>query len=319
MAPTTEPPPSPGAADDQPRADHDQRPAWLSGQGATPPGSRVEASQPAAPPGRSVDGAVPLGGQAARGRPARRWSRLRRGLALTGAGLALVAAGYGVEGLLDGGGDRPPGGGAGPPAAQQGAGEAIAAVAAALGPSVVSLAVDNGRGGAGVVYDPDGFILTAAHVVQGGRVVQVRTADGDTLEGRVLGADAASDIGVVKVSQTELPAAALATGVQVRVGQTAVAIGSPLGLRDSVTAGVISGLDRALPLEGGQARRVIQTDAPINDGNSGGALANLAGEVIGINSAIKPGGGSGEGGNIGIGFAVPIDTAVQVAKAIEPG
>jgi len=192
--------------------------------------------------------------------------------------------------------------------------EPIAAVAAALAPSVVQLETGLGLG-SGVIYDQDGLILTAAHVVEGADAVTVVLSDGTRLEGTVVGADPGSDIAVVRVDRTNLPAAPLALGTELQVGQTAIAIGSPFGLRGSVTAGVISAVAEAVPGPDGRVRTMIQTDAPINPGNSGGALAGLDGMVIGVNDAIF----SLSGGNEGIGFAVPIDTAVSVADRLVSG
>src|SRR6266700_467503 len=192
--------------------------------------------------------------------------------------------------------------------------EPVAAVAKALLPAVVQLETDQGLG-SGVVYDKNGFILTAAHVVQGASQVTVRLADGTKLTGRVLGTDSGTDIGVVKVDRNNLQPAALALKVPLQVGQTAVAIGSPFGLEGSVTSGVVSAVNRSLPTQGGSVFEVLQTDAPINPGNSGGALADREGRVIGINGSIR----SESGGNEGGGFAVPIDIAAASAARIVQG
>ena len=191
--------------------------------------------------------------------------------------------------------------------------EPVAAVARALAPSVVQLETQAGLG-SGIVYSADGYILTAAHVVTGFQTVTVRLADGTTLTGRVVGIDTNSDVGVVKVDRTGLTPASLATGVPLEVGQMAIAIGSPFGLDQTVTAGVVSAVARAVPLDN-TVRTMIQTDAPINPGNSGGALADRSGQVIGINDAIY----STTGGNNGVGFAIPIDTAVSVGNLLISG
>ena len=161
--------------------------------------------------------------------------------------------------------------------------EPVADVAAALSPSVVQIETSDGLG-SGVVFRADGYILTAAHVVAGSREVTVRLADGTQLEGRVVGADDNSDVAVVQVDETGLPAAATTTNI--RVGQMAIAIGSPWGLDQTVTAGVVSSVSRTVAGPDGVPRTAIQTDAPINPGNSGGALADRHGRVIGINDAI---------------------------------
>jgi S1-C subfamily serine protease len=145
--------------------------------------------------------------------------------------------------------------------------------------------------------------------------VTVRLADGTRLEGVVTGADGNSDVAVVKVEETGLPAAPMAVGVTVENGQMAIAIGSPWGLEGSVTAGVISSVQRTITGSDGIPRTAIQTDTPINPGNSGGALADRQGRVIGINDAIY----SASGGSDGVGFAIPIDTAVSVADRLIDG
>jgi len=192
--------------------------------------------------------------------------------------------------------------------------EPIAAVARILSPSVVQ--IETGRGlGSGVIYDKNGFILTAAHVVDGVSTVTIRFQDGSTVRGQVLGRDNGNDIAVVKVDRTNLKAAALALKVNLQVGQTAVAIGSPFGLAQTVTSGVVSATNRSLQTPDGRVLEVIQTDAPINPGNSGGALADRAGRVIGINDSIR----SESGGNEGVGFAIPIDIAANSAARIVRG
>jgi len=192
--------------------------------------------------------------------------------------------------------------------------EPVADVAAALSPSVVQIETRSGLG-SGVVYRSDGYLLTAAHVVEGRRGVGVRLADGTRLDGEVVGFDQNSDVAVIRVEQEGLPAAPLATGAEVRVGQMAIAIGSPWGLEQTVTAGVVSAVGRTITGPDGVPRTLIQTDTPINPGNSGGALADRHGRVIGINNAIY----SRSGGSDGVGFAIPIDTAVSVADRLIAG
>jgi S1-C subfamily serine protease len=231
------------------------------------------------------------------------------------AGVVLLASGYGISQALDK--DTPAG--AGIPAAAPIAAapapsgeEPAAAVAKALLPTVVEISHDNGLG-SGFVYDSNGYIMTAAHVVQGVDQVDVRLYDGTKLTGRVVGTDDRSDVAVVKIDRTGLKVAPLAIGKPAQVGQLAVAIGSPFGLNETVTAGIVSATDRVLD----DGREVLQTDAPINPGNSGGLLANRQGQVIGINDAIRPGDNSD--GNVGIGFAIPIDVAAKSAAAIVQG
>jgi putative serine protease PepD len=256
-------------------------------------------------------GAPPADAGSPRGRRPSRW------LAAVVAGVVLLASGYGISQALDD--DTPTGAGipTGAPAPVAAAPtpsgeEPAAAVAKALLPTVVEIRHSNGLG-SGFVYDRNGYIMTAAHVVQGVDEVDVRLYDGTKLTGRVVGADELNDVAVVKVDRTGLAAAPLAVGQAVQVGQLAVAIGSPFGLNETVTAGIVSATDRVLQ----DGREVIQTDAPINPGNSGGLLADRRGRVIGINDAIRPGDNSD--GNVGIGFAIPIDLAARSAAAIVQG
>lgn len=192
--------------------------------------------------------------------------------------------------------------------------EPVAAVASSLLPTVVQIRSSSGLG-SGVIYDSSGLILTAAHVVGPDSRVDVRLADGDQMTGQVVGTDSNSDIAVIKVDRNGLPAAPLAVETQLEVGQTAVALGSPYGLEQTVTAGVVSAVDRAVLGSDGTVRTAIQTDAPINPGNSGGPLADLEGRVIGINDSIF----SQSGGNEGVGFAVPISVAKHVADQLVAG
>jgi putative serine protease PepD len=188
-----------------------------------------------------------------------------------------------------------------------------AAVARALGASVVQIDTDDGLG-SGVVYDPTGLILTNAHVVGTTRDLDVHFDDGRTAPGTVLGSDPEADVAVVKVDTPGLTVARLDDD-KLAVGQMAIAIGSPFGLDQSVTAGIVSAVDRPLTGNSDITINMIQTDAPINPGNSGGALANRIGEVIGINTLIF----SQTGENSGIGFAIPIQTAKAVADKIVKG
>lgn len=197
-----------------------------------------------------------------------------------------------------------------------GSDEPVADVAQALLPSIVQIEVEAPVAGlgSGVIYDDAGHILTAAHVVEGAYEVTVRLPDGDRVTGRVLGTDARNDIAVVAVEAVGLTPAPLALGETPRVGQLAVALGSPWGLDSTVTAGVVSAVDRPIADEAG-TRSMIQTDAPINPGNSGGPLADRQGRVIGINVSIFTSSGASDG----VGFAVPIDQAFRVAESIVSG
>jgi len=199
--------------------------------------------------------------------------------------------------------------------------EPAAAVARTLGPAVVQIETSGGLG-SGFIYDGKGLILTAAHVVDESSQVRVRLADGRRITGRVLGSDDSTDVAVVRIDGLNgLPVAVLATGAKVEVGQTAIAIGSPFGLDKTVTAGIVSAVGRSVETPGG-AVPMVQTDAPINPGNSGGALADRRGRVVGINDSIASGSGGSAGttgGNVGVGFAVPIDIAKSVADRIVAG
>ncbi|MDR1701346.1 MAG: trypsin-like peptidase domain-containing protein [Sporomusaceae bacterium] len=166
--------------------------------------------------------------------------------------------------------------------------------------------------GSGVIFDTNGYIATNYHVVANASEIVVSLADGRTFNGTVLGVDPATDLAVVKVSAPNLPVATLGDSDSLMIGEPAVAIGNPLGLefKGSVTAGIISGLNR--PLEIGEQRlKLIQTDAAISPGNSGGALVNADGVVIGINSAKIS-----FAGVEGIGFAIPINSARPILQSI---
>lgn len=190
--------------------------------------------------------------------------------------------------------------------------EPIAYAAATVGPSVVLITTDEGLG-SGVVYDND-LVMTNAHVVGTASTVTVRNSKGEALKGQVLGADTGTDIAVVRVTGLEAPVAKLST-TKPTVGQIAVAVGSPFGLEQTVTSGIVSAVNRPVDNDKGVVVNMIQTDASINPGNSGGALANRGGEIIGINSSIY----SQTGENNGIGFAIPISTAKRVADKIVSG
>lgn len=206
------------------------------------------------------------------------------------------------------------------------------AAAAKAAPSVVTVYVSSGSAsgsGSGVVLSADGYVLTNNHVVAldgaGEAAVQVRTADGRLYDARIVGTDPSSDLAVLQLADAGgLTAATFADSEDVQVGDLAVAIGAPLGLSNTVTNGIISATDRAVATGSDQEQTVIdalQTDAAINPGNSGGALVDAAGEVIGINTAIatvatQVPGQQSQGGNIGVGFAIPSNTATRIAQQI---
>jgi serine protease Do len=192
---------------------------------------------------------------------------------------------------------------------------AVIAVAERLSPSVANLRISRrvrgGRmlagGGSGVVVTPDGFMLTSAHVVAGSDSgVRASFIDGSETEAKVVGTDPLSDLAVLRADDGELTAAELGDAEALRVGQLVVAIGNPNGFAGSVTAGVVSALGRSLPVRSRAAGRivenVIQTDAALNPGNSGGALADGRGRVVGINTAVA---------GVGLGLAVPINPTTR--------
>jgi serine protease Do len=165
--------------------------------------------------------------------------------------------------------------------------------------------------GSGVIVSPDGYILTNNHVVQGADTLSVVLADGNKYPAKVVGTDPQSDVAVIKVTATNLQVATLGNSDSVKVGQWVIAVGNPFQLMHTVTAGIISAKGRS-DIGLADYEDFIQTDAAINPGNSGGALADLDGNVIGINTAIN----SPSGGNIGIGFAIPIGMARDVMDAL---
>ncbi|SDR03681.1 S1C family serine protease [Thermostaphylospora chromogena] len=188
----------------------------------------------------------------------------------------------------------------------------LSAIAAQVLPSVVSIETGSG-GGSGFVIDHAGHILTNAHVVEGRAGVTVVFDDGRRIYGTVIGSDEDNDLAVISVDAAGLTPVTLGRSSDVSVGDQVLAIGSPLGLQGTVTAGIVSALDRRVPVGRGGGFTAVQTDASINPGNSGGPLVNARGEVIGVNTAILSRRG---GGSIGIGFAIPIDRAADVAEDI---
>jgi putative serine protease PepD len=263
-------------------------------------------------------------------------------LAVLALGIALIAGSLGAGlGLLAADAREPVSGseifdgaslGAAPEGTIDRAPDSVAGVSAKVLPSVVSIAVSNGgqQGtGSGFVLSADGLIITNNHVVEaasGGGEIEVAFADGKRAPATIVGRDAGYDLAVLRVKAQNLPPLPLGSSENVQVGDPVIAIGSPLGLAGTVTLGIVSAKDR--PVTAGQGDSdasyisAIQTDAAINPGNSGGPLVNLAGEVVGVNSAIATlGAGSivGQSGSIGLGFAIPIDQARRTAEQLIQG
>jgi S1-C subfamily serine protease len=186
---------------------------------------------------------------------------------------------------------------------------AVSSVAATVLPSVASLSVSSPRGqgaGSGVLFTADGFMLTSAHVVADATGGRAEFTSGDEAPFEVVGADPFADLAVLRVHGAPGTPADLGDADALRIGQLVIAVGNPMGLAGSVTAGVVSALGRSLPVRSGRHVRliddVIQTDAALNPGNSGGALANSAGRVVGINTAIA---------GFGLGLAVPVNATTR--------
>ncbi|MBF6591004.1 MAG: trypsin-like peptidase domain-containing protein [Ktedonobacterales bacterium] len=204
----------------------------------------------------------------------------------------------------------------------------IISVVSKVGPAVVQIGVAkevSARGpfgvmsrlaegaGSGVIFAPDGYVITNAHVVDGAQRITVTLADGHDIPGTLVGVDAETDVAVVRISSPDgkpLPVASLGNSDTLQVGQLVIAIGSPVGLQSTVTAGIISALHRTLPGFGGQLiEDIVQTDAAVNPGNSGGPLVNSRGDVIGINVAVVQ-------QAQGLSFAIPINTVQWVASRL---
>ncbi len=199
------------------------------------------------------------------------------------------------------------------------------AAAKKIMPSVVSIDVMGERetwmgeryvsqtaSGSGVIISHDGYILTNNHVVAQAQAVRVRFSDGRNMEAKVIGTDSRSDLAVIKADAGNLIPVEIGSSKNLDIGQWVLAVGNPLGYEGTVSVGVISSLNRTLPTETGVLMNAVQTDAAINPGNSGGALADAQGRLVGINTAIA----NINGGNIGIGFAIPVDRAKHVVDDI---
>jgi S1-C subfamily serine protease len=252
------------------------------------------------------------------------------GLVVLVVGVVAVAAGWVGEDKTTVVSAAIPSGGA---SADEGQGLSVSEIYRRDGPGVVFIAAEvrtqeesvfgfpqEQRGeatGSGFVTDKDGHILTNAHVVEGATKIEVKFDDGRTYDAKLLGSDSSTDVALLKVDANKkvLDPLALGNSSKLEVGDAVVAIGNPFGLDRTVTTGIVSALQRKLEAPNGfTISNVIQTDAAINPGNSGGPLLDSQGRVIGINSQIATGGGGG--GSIGIGFAVPINTAKKIADQL---
>ena len=376
-----QPEPSTGAwwASSDGQTSRGPQPPYGTGQPAA--ASQPAASQPAPHPlsqGASSQTTPPVGGSAypynpyalpsaslaqpsvAPAAPARGTTWVRRGAAA--AVLALVAVGSGTAGaaISNGFDDSSPATSASAPAFAQTSNQApattapvqsLAQTAAKVTPSVVSVSFTSNAGsgeGSGVVLTTDGQILTNNHVVAAaanGGTITVHFSNGKSATATILGRDPSTDLAVIKAQNVSgLTPATLGSSSSLHVGDTVLAIGNPLGLEGSVSAGIVSALHRSVdipaeeeqqspqqmfPGSGTQSqttssgtvlKNAIQTDAAVNPGNSGGALVDAAGRVVGINSAIASlSSGSGQSGSIGVGFAIPIDTAKTIAAQLAKG
>ncbi|MBC7463742.1 MAG: trypsin-like peptidase domain-containing protein [Actinobacteria bacterium] len=206
--------------------------------------------------------------------------------------------------------------------------DSVAGIAKRVLPSVVSISTESANGGgtgSGFIIDSNGYILTNNHVVadavSGGRI-RVSLNDGRTIGAKIIGRDSSYDLAVLKIAATNLPALQFGDSDKIQVGDTVIAIGSPLGLAGTVTSGIISAKDRAVTAGGTEGENsfinALQTDAAINPGNSGGPLVDATGAVIGVNSAIASLGASygSQSGSIGLGFAIPINQARKTANQL---
>ncbi|WP_322747749.1 MULTISPECIES: S1C family serine protease [unclassified Frankia] len=265
--------------------------------------------------------------------------RRRLALSLMALSLATASAGAAVGAAVTTIADQPPAVSAAAAtsgsAVEASAPNTVAAAAMKIEPSVVTLEVVGRQVsavGSGVVIRADGYILTNNHVIASGGTINVRMQDGTRYAATLIGQNTTADLAVIKINATGLTPTTFADSTDVRVGDQVVAVGSPLGLSETVTAGVVSALGRQVDISAGTAGtggavryQAIQTDAALNPGNSGGALVNSAGELIGITSSIattssgtsaSPGRQQSESGNIGVGFAITANQARQVAEQI---
>lgn len=199
-------------------------------------------------------------------------------------------------------------------------GNALAAVAAKVSPSIVTITVTNGNEeslGSGVIVNSTGLILTNNHVIASGGTTSVQLSTGKTVAARVIATDTTHDLALVQAGGLSgLTPVTFATGGNAQVGDTVLAFGAPLGLSGTVTSGIISALDRSVNTGTEKLSGLLQTDAAINEGNSGGALVNTSGQVIGINVAIATA-SQQDSGSVGLGFAIPASTVTTVLQQLK--
>ena len=277
-----------------------------------PPYTETGTTPPALPP-------LPPNVPSHRGGAGRHWPRRVAGGAAV---LALIAGGGTAGGFVaERYADRAPATVAATTATVAGTGsDSLAPVAAKVAPSIVTVLIDSADEsglGSGVVLSADGLILTNNHVISSGGTVSVRLADGRTLPARVVAADSTHDLALVQATGgSGLTPATFGTTDSVAVGDTVLAFGAPLGLEGTVTSGIVSALDREVGTGSEQLTGLLQTDAAINQGNSGGALVDTAGHVVGINVAIATASDQSTG-NVGVGFAIPADTVTTVVRQLQ--
>jgi putative serine protease PepD len=250
-------------------------------------------------------------------------SRWPRRIAGGAAVLALVAGGGTAGGVLADhylGNDQPVATAASTAAATVTEGDNLAAIVAKVQPSIVTVMVDGARSsslGSGVVLSADGLVLTNNHVIASDGTVSVRLSSGRTVPAKVVATDTGHDLALVQASGlTGLTPATFGADDSVAVGDTVLAFGAPLGLENTVTSGIVSALDRSVDTGDEKLTGLLQTDAAINEGNSGGALVDLSGHVIGINVAIATASDT-DSGSIGVGFSIPAGTVTSVVKQLQ--
>ncbi|WP_322754592.1 S1C family serine protease [Frankia sp. Cas3] len=306
---------------------------------APPARTRPPLRSPLSPLSPSPPSALPVDTPVGREKPASSARRRRLALSLMALSLATASAGAAVGAAVTTIAEQPPAVSAAAAtsgsAVESSAPNTVAAAAMKIEPSVVTLEVVGRQAsavGSGVVIRADGYILTNNHVIASGGTINVRMQDGTRYAATLIGQNTTADLAVIKIKATGLTPTTFADSTDVRVGDQVVAVGSPLGLSETVTAGVVSALGRQVDISAGTAGtggavryQAIQTDAALNPGNSGGALVNSAGELIGITSSIattssgtsaSPGRQQSESGNIGVGFAITANQARQVAEQI---